>query len=101
MDPNAITPAQWSLIQRSLVELVLFAAASLAAAGAFTAGRAIVPSLRGTGEIPSSLARYVPYARWGAYAAAAVLVALAAWLCLHALGAATAVLRNVYPRFVI
>jgi hypothetical protein len=101
VDPAAISPTQWHFIQRALVLLACFAGAGLVAAAAFTAGRAIVASLRATAELAPPFARYAGYATAAAYATAAVATLLACWLLWQALGSAGAVLRDVYPRFAI
>src|SRR5947208_2593233 len=92
---GTVGAAQWTLIHRSVTLLAFFAAAGMVSAGAFAAGRAIVPSLHDTGELPPAAARYARYVPPAAYAAAAVAGLVAVWLLLQALGAAGDVLRDV------
>ena len=94
MDPQVISADQWDQISRALIYLFLFTGLGLTSALAFLFTHAMLPSLIDSGDGAPALA----VLRWLGYPLSGAALVLAAYALLRAVGIASAVSQQIYPR---
>ncbi len=97
MDPRAISAEQWGLVNRALLDLLVFAGLALNAASALLLGRAIIPSLIASADAPPRARGF----RWALYPIAALSCAAMLYALARALLNLAGFLQQFFPRLLV
>ncbi len=92
-----MTPPLWDELSRALTNLVLFVGLAVNAALAFLCGKAIIPSLVSTEDVPPPTLAF----RWILYPVFGVSLLLTLYALAQAVTLSIAVLQQYFPRFLI